>query len=291
MGALGNMKMAGKTRDVRAENSVLRPLILAIETSSRVGSVALAMGQDLLGQATFSAPLQHSAELFPSIVGLLSRSGRRPSDLNQVHISVGPGSFTGLRIAVAAAKAMHVAGGVRIVAVDSLDSIAANVRDAFPGNAFQDIGRESTAPPRLATVLDAKRGQFFTAVYAYQDRDQQAPPENASDGPGYRIPAPAGGSWCKVLPDCLLTAAELLDRFATPDHPLLVVGDGLLYHQDRFQAKAVHILDPRHWSPRAESIHLLGCQKATSGQFSDPLTLVPFYLRGPEVTLRRAVSS
>jgi tRNA threonylcarbamoyladenosine biosynthesis protein TsaB len=265
-------------------------LILAIETSSRVGSVALASGSELLGRTTFTAPMQHSAEIMPAIVELLRRSSHSPSDLEQVYVSIGPGSFTGLRIAVAAAKAMHLANGARIVAVDSLDAIAANVKDAPFDEAFQSISQESRIL-RLAALLDAKRGQFFTAVYEYQRGDREPAPEDAADSPDYRIPAPAGGWWRKALADCLLTADELLDRFATPDHPLLVAGDGLLYHQDRFQGRAARILDERYWSPRAESIHLLGCRKAATGRFSDPLTLVPFYLRGPEVTLRKAACS
>ena len=280
----------GSTHKTGGTGDAERPcnaLILAIETSSRVGSVALASGSELLGQATFTAPMQHSAEIMPAIVELLRRSSHSPLDLEQVHISIGPGSFTGLRIAVAAAKAMHLANGARIVAVDSLDAIAANVKDAPPDPAFQSISQESGAPCRLATLLDAKRGQFFTAVYEYQREDHEPAPEDATDNPDCRIPAPAGGWWRKVLPDCLLTADELLDRFATPDHPLLVAGDGLHYHQDHFQGRAARILDKRSWSPRAESIHLLGCQKAATGGFSDPLTLVPFYLRGPEVTLRK----
>ncbi|HNY80238.1 MAG: tRNA (adenosine(37)-N6)-threonylcarbamoyltransferase complex dimerization subunit type 1 TsaB [Sedimentisphaerales bacterium] len=281
---MGNTHKTGETSEAKTPRNAL---ILAVETSSRVGSVALASGSELLGQATFTAPMQHSAEIMPAIVELLHRSSRSPLNLEQVHISIGPGSFTGLRIAVAAAKAMHLANGTRIVAVDSLDAIAANVKDAPVDEAFQSISQESHIL-RLATLLDAKRGQFFTAVYEYQRQDHEPPPEDASDDRDYLIPAPAGGWWRKTLPDCLLTADELLDRFATPDYPLLVAGDGLLYHQDRFQGRAARILDERYWSPRAESVHLLGCRKAAAGRFSDPLTLVPFYLRGPEVTLRKS---
>jgi tRNA threonylcarbamoyl adenosine modification protein YeaZ len=280
-----------KTGDIDGVKTPREPLILAIETSSRVGSVALALGRNLLGQTTFTAPMRHSAEVFPAIVALLSRSGYGPSDLGQVHISIGPGSFTGLRIAVAAAKAMHLANSVRIVAVNSLDAIAANVKDAPSSEAFQSISEESSDPCRLATLLDAKRGQFYTAVYEYEGQDRRPLPEEALDDPGYRIPAPADGFWRKTLPDCLMSAAELLDRFATPGNPISVAGDGLLYHQDRFQVEEVRILDPRHWSPRAAGVHILGRQKAAMNRFSDPLTLVPFYLRGPEVTLRKTASS
>jgi tRNA threonylcarbamoyl adenosine modification protein YeaZ len=279
------METTHKRHNSNPETETAEPLVLALETSSRVGSVALAQGRHLLGQTTFSAPLRHSAEIFPAIVELLNRSGYGPSDLRQVHLSVGPGSFTGLRIAVTAAKAMHLANGVRVVAVDSLDAIAANVKDAPLETAFQSISKESSAAPCLATVLDAKRGQFYAAVYEYVPGETE--PDEGIDAPGYRIDAPAGGSWRKTLPDCLMKATELRDRFARPDRPIFVAGDGLLYHQEQFQSEGIRILEPPYWSPQAAAIALLGCQKARAGRFADPLTLVPFYLRGPEVTLRK----
>jgi len=104
-----------------------KTLILAVETSSRVGSIAIATGRQLLAEATFSGPMKHSAEIFPAIHTLLDRFECKPKDIEQVYISIGPGSFTGLRIAVTLAKAMHLAGSVKIVPVDTLDVIAANV--------------------------------------------------------------------------------------------------------------------------------------------------------------------
>ncbi len=279
------METPHKRRDNNTEIDPAEAVVLAIETSSRVGSVALAQGPNLLGQTTFSAPLRHSAELFPAITDLLNRSGHRPSDLHEVYLSIGPGSFTGLRIAVTTAKAMHLAQGVRIVTVDSLDAIAANVKDATPQAAFQPNSQDSYRPPRLVAVLDAKRGQFYTALYEYVPAG--ADPDEGVDDPGYRIPAPAGGAWRKTLPDCLLTAAQIQDRCADPDRPTLVTGDGLLYHHQRLQSDGLCLLDPASWSPQASRIHELGCQKAARDQFSDPLALVPYYLRGPEVTLRK----
>jgi tRNA A37 threonylcarbamoyladenosine modification protein TsaB len=63
--------------------------------------------------------MQHSSELFPAVGDLLQDHGCVPTDIDQVHLAIGPGSFTGLRIAVAMAKAMHLATAVRIVTVDS----------------------------------------------------------------------------------------------------------------------------------------------------------------------------
>ena len=132
------------------------PLILAVETSSRVGSVALARGPALLAQSTFSGPLQHSAEIFPAISQLLNRFHFVPGDIAQVHVAIGPGSFTGLRIAVTMAKAMHLANATAIVTVDSLDVIAANIGDVSSAPALQDSG--GVLLDRVAAVLDAKRG-------------------------------------------------------------------------------------------------------------------------------------
>lgn len=264
------------------------PLILAVETSSRIGSVALAKGARLLRASTFSASLRHSAEIFPAIACLLDRFNHTPADIAQVHISIGPGSFTGLRIAVAAAKSMHLAGSAQIVTVDSLDTIAANLTDAAVDAAIQDKREDRPNPDCVATILDAKRGQFFVAVY---ERTASSDPLGPRvEDPGYQIRSGQKGLWQKVLPDCLMNARELLDRFASESNPLALLGDGLLHHRDSFEVKGVRILDEACWSPHAIQVHRLGYQKALAGRFADPLTLTPFYLRGPQVTLRKSAA-
>ena len=263
-------------------------IILAVETSSRIGSVALATDEGLLGETTFSASLRHSAEIFPAIAELLARFGHTPSDITHVCISIGPGSFTGLRIAVAAAKAMHLAGSAQIVTVNSLDTIVANVSDAAAGSLIQNGAAPFVGGCRLATVLDAKRGQFYTAGYAWVPPEEPtAHPESETAWPGYRIPAPGHGRWHKTLSDRLMTAAEIIETCAPHDGPLYITGDGLLHHQDKFRAEGVRVLDREFWSPHAARLYALGRQKARAGRFTDPLKLAPFYLRGPQVTLRK----
>ena len=181
-----------------------KPLILAVETSSRIGSVVIALGEKILDEATFSAPIRHSAEIFPALSNILDRFCRKPDQIDQVHISVGPGSFTGLRIAVTLAKTMHLANAAKIVAVDTLDVIAANATDyikeqnttitfhseSSPYNSERPVLPNSSSaaaegpsevegplslsstpfgerqsPERIATITDAKRGRFFIAVY------------------------------------------------------------------------------------------------------------------------------
>lgn len=258
------------------------PLILAVETSSRVGSVALARGPALLAQSAFSAPLQHSAEVFPAISDLLNHFHFLPGDIAQVHIATGPGSFTGLRIAVTMAKAMHLANATAIVTVNSLDVIVANIGDVSSLPALQDSA--GTVLDHVAAVLDAKRGEFYAAIYERIKRTEQTA---STDDTGYLIPAPQEHTWHKIVPDCLITAEELVARFGT-ESPLGVLGDGLLYHRDKFMADNVRVLDESYWSPRASNVHRLGYQKARAGLFADPLTLTPFYLRGPLVTLKKS---
>ena len=263
-------------------------VVLAVETSSRIGSVALGLGDNLWGESTFTASLRHSAEIFPAIADLLARSNRAPTDIDHVYISIGPGSFTGLRIAVAAAKSMHLAASAHIVTVNSLDTIAANVSDV----AIISMIQNSVMPPfnasRLAAVLDAKRGQFYIAVYEWAAPDAPVRLGPETQDAGYQIPAPQQGHWRKIQPDCLMSASELIDRFNPKDTPLYVVGDGLLHHRDQFRAQGIHMLDQTLWSPHAVQVYRLGRQKAKASRFSDPLTLVPFYLRGPQVTLRKS---
>jgi tRNA threonylcarbamoyladenosine biosynthesis protein TsaB len=250
-----------------ADRMMMPSLILAVETSSRTGSVAIAIGSRMLGETRFSSPLRHSAEVFPAIQGLLDSFGCKPAQIEHVYISGGPGSFTGLRIATALAKTMHVANAARIVAVDTLDVVAANVVNLIRQSPVANHQLPSDDCDRVAAVLDAKRGHFFIAVYERQ--------------------AAGGGIWRKVLPDSLMTIPQFLAQFAGRREPVWLLGDGLVYYRDKFQADGVRFFDEKCWSPQAHSVHLLGWEMALKEQFADPLALTPNYLRKPDVTLKQ----
>ena len=237
-----------------------KPLILAVETSGRLGSVAIAIGEEILGETQFSGPMRHSSELFPAIHGLLRRFSQKPKEIEHTYISVGPGSFTGLRIAVALAKTMHLANAVKVVAVDTLDIIAAN--------ATEFIQEKKTNIHKFATVLDAKRGQFYIAVYKRSLKSTDAQYE-------------------KILPDCLMSTSQFLDRFAGNTEPIWLLGEGLVYHTDNFKAENIHFFDKDYWNPRAAKVHSLGWRLALKGKFADPLTLQPNYLLRPDAEVKR----
>jgi tRNA threonylcarbamoyladenosine biosynthesis protein TsaB len=232
------------------------PLILAVETSGRAGSVAVAQGPLILDSTHFSAPMRHSAELFVSIARLLDKTGLAPLDIRHIYISSGPGSFTGIRIAVTLAKTMNFANDVKIAAVNTLDAIAANASDY--------IKDKRTVISRIATVLDAKREQFFTAVY-----------RNDS------------GIWVKTTEDCLMDAAGFVLKFGRSDEPIWLLGEGLVYYSHLFKGEGINFIDEEYWPARAEKVHQLGWQMACQNQFADPLKLVPHYLRGPDAVCKQ----
>ena len=239
-------------------------LILAIETSSRVGSVALALGPNLLAQTTFTAPMRHSAEVFPAITALMRRFDRSPEHIDNIYISIGPGSFTGLRISVTIAKAIHLANSAPIVAVDTLDVIAANAPYTHTMRPIK----------KIATILDAKRNQFYIAAY------QRAPkPTYDIRHTTYDIPHQ---TWQRIIADSLITPTEFLDTFADPANPIYLLGDGLLYHKDKFKSPGTRFLHERYWSPQAANVHALGYQLALAERFADPLKLIPTYIRCPQ---------
>ena len=229
---------------------------IAIETSSRIGSVALGVQGNLLAETRFAKPLQHSSELMPSIQALLDQHHFTARQIKRVFVSIGPGSFTGLRIAVATAKAMALANNTRIVPVNTLDVIASNAT-------VTAAGRFST----VATIVDAKRNKFFVAGY-------RAP---TSDTPWTHVPE-------KILEDCLMTPEEFAGAFGSEHGPTAVIGDGLVYYADRFASDHVTVLDESLWRPKAGAVFNIGQKNATQGVFADAMTLTPHYLRSPQAT-------
>ena len=184
------------------------------------------------------------------------------------------------------AKTMHLANSVQIVTVDSLDVVAANLSDASEGSSEP----RDTAISIPDTDCRPVRRQTWSVLCqpstGGSDGSLRSPQTGGGEEPGYRIPGPNNDLWHKIAPDSLMTAQEIIDGFAGSDR-LGLVGDGLFYHRDQFETDRTIVLPERYWSPRAANVWRLGYQKAQAGRFDDPLALTPFYLRGPEVTLRK----
>lgn len=230
--------------------------VIAIETSSRIGSIALGMGKTFLGQTTFNTPLRHSTELLPGIQSLLAQHKLTPKDIELVCISIGPGSFTGLRIAVTTAKIMALANQTEIVPVNTLDAIATNVTT-----------EQTETIQTIAPIIDAKRNKFFVAGY-------KAPTHQS---PHQEVPE-------KILEDHLMTPESFSEFFKNQPGSVGILGDGLVYYAQRFSAENVVVLDQSLWGPQAAAIFHLGVKQAEQGLFADPMTLIPNYLRSAQAT-------
>jgi tRNA threonylcarbamoyladenosine biosynthesis protein TsaB len=220
---------------------------LAIETSSRVGSIAVAQGPRVLAEEQFEHGLQHAAQIVPIIDRLCRGQGWGPRDLEQVYVSAGPGSFTGLRIGITLAKTMALATGVKLVAVPSVRVIVENA----PAEARHVI-----------VVLDAKRDQIFTA----------------------RFERGGGGGDHEWIERESAQLASLTDMVARAPRPVHLLGEGIPFHE-KFIPKddgGVIVTDALLWRPRAGVVARLGLAKAASGQFVDPDRFVPIYIRKPE---------
>jgi tRNA threonylcarbamoyladenosine biosynthesis protein TsaB len=216
---------------------------LAIETSGRIGSIAVVEDGRVLAEDQFSHGLKHAAGIVPIIDRLFAAQGWKPASLEEVYVSAGPGSFTGLRVGITVAKTLAFATDATIVAVSSVEVLARN------------------APPdwkNLIIVLDAKRDQIFTAAFANQD-----------------------GETVVREPARLDSLTEMLRRSPRPVHLLgegIPYHEKFIPRDDR----GIHIADESCWQARASVVADLGSRLARAGSFADPMSLTPIYIRRPE---------
>lgn len=127
--------------------------LLAVETSTLAGGVALLDGDRVRGEYVLDVSATHSERLLPAIDRLLADAGWAPADLEGLAVGVGPGSFTGLRIGLAAVKGLALALGIPVAAVPTLDAMAATLPFA--------------ALP-VCPVLDARKGEVYACRYRWE---------------------------------------------------------------------------------------------------------------------------
>ncbi|MDO4921905.1 MAG: tRNA (adenosine(37)-N6)-threonylcarbamoyltransferase complex dimerization subunit type 1 TsaB [Phascolarctobacterium sp.] len=129
-------------------------LTLAIDTATKVCTAALCRERELLAEYTINMGMTHSEGLLPQLEQLLARTGTAKKDIGLLAVSMGPGSFTGLRIGLATAEAMAYSWRCCLHGVDTLKALAYNT----PLEGLV-----------LSPVLDAQKGNFYQALYRWQD--------------------------------------------------------------------------------------------------------------------------
>ncbi|AQT70247.1 universal bacterial protein YeaZ [Anaerohalosphaera lusitana] len=218
-------------------------ITLAVDTSGRAGSVAVGVGKDLWASRPFSGALRHNAELFPTIQDLLREFNENPARIAYIGITSGPGSFTGIRIAVTLAKMIAMANNAAIVTTRSSDALIRNLQN--------EGGYEYAA-----TIIDAKRGMFFTAVF-----------QNIE------------GKWVKIVDDRLIQPQEFVELAEGYSGKICLLGEGLEYYSDRFAGEKIEIAPKDLWSVRADNVYRIAQDLIEASDFVEPEKLKPFYLR------------
>jgi len=216
--------------------------IIAIETSERVGTLAVLRSQgpdvELISSAELPGDQRTAQVLLPTLHELLDRCGWKPRDLELVCVTTGPGSFTGLRLGITTAKTLAYASGAELVGVETLATIGAN--------------KESSGG-RLWAILDAQRQELFVACFEQEWRTSET-----------------------GLPETqILSSEEWLTQLRAGD---LVAGPPLAKLGDRLPA-GVETVDSHLWKPQAVMVGRLGFAAHQRRQTVNPMQLVPNYYR------------
>ena len=135
------------------------PTILHIETATDVCSVALSRGAEVIGLKEEAGGNNHARHLLPFVEEALKQGGCTVKDLDGVAVSVGPGSYTGLRIGVSTAKGIAYTAGIPVMAIGTLEGIAQGAKASWTGS--DDV------QPQIVPMIDARRMEVFTSRYDF----------------------------------------------------------------------------------------------------------------------------
>ena len=222
--------------------------ILAIDTSTPVGSIALMEGALLKAQHILNISTTHNQRLLPGIDRLLGDTGWTLDDLDALAVSLGPGSFTGLRIGLSVIKGLAWATGKPLAGVPTLDALAANI---------------PLVPYIICPVLDARKGEVYTALYRQVDK---------------QVPE-------RCTPYMALNPEKLVDLIS---EKTVVVGDALLNYGDYLTSELGDLLlqAPPHLNiVQASSVAWLAWQRLRLGRHEDVSSCTPLYVRRSEAEL------
>lgn len=218
-------------------------LILAFETSAKAASAALLENGTLLAESYQNTGLTHSQTLLVMAQALLRQCGKTVSDVTAVAVAAGPGSFTGVRIGVAAAKGFAWGAQLPCYGVSTLESMALSL-GIWEGT--------------VCACMDARRAQVYNALF----RAEQ-------------------GRLHRLSPDRAISLAQLGQELSQLGGPIFLVGDGSLLTARTLAEQVPNLVVPaeHRMHQRAAGVALLAQQAIAAGDAGDGAALTPNYLR------------
>jgi tRNA threonylcarbamoyladenosine biosynthesis protein TsaB len=236
---------------------VAAPLLLAVESATGDASVAVLRGDAVVAARRLPAERPASEALLPAILDVLEDAGATLATLDAFAVSVGPGSFTGLRVGVATVKGLAFGGAQPVAPVPTLAALAS---------------RAERPDARVVALLDARRDEVYAAFH-----------RGAPDAP-------------PLLGPVVLRAGALADAIAARagDAPIVAIGDGIAVVGDalreRFGARIAFAAAPLG-TPDASAVGRLGVRLLARGAVVAAEVLAPVYVRRAEAEVQRTGSA
>lgn len=223
------------------------PLLLALETSTTVCSIALYKGQQLLGASELQIEKSHSSHITVMVAQLVENCGATLQELSAVAVSGGPGSYTGLRIGTSTAKGLCYALNIPLLEVSTLYGLAAQVIAATPN------------PERylFCPMLDARRMEVYTCMLTHELQE--------------------------VEPIAPVVLEEDTFRERLQEQPVIFFGSGASKYKGMVGANT-NALFVDGVLPSAKTIGALALPKYEQKQFEDVAYYEPFYLKDVYIT-------
>ena len=218
-------------------------LILAFETSAKAASVALLEDNKLLSESYQNTGMTHSQTLMVMAEDMLKQCGKTARDVQAIAVAEGPGSFTGVRIGVAAAKGFAWGREIPCYGVSTLEAMAASL-GIFDGY--------------ICPVMDARRSQVYNALFR-ADR----------------------GTLTRIREDRAISLQELGEDIKNLEKPVFLVGDGSNLCYNTLEQTAPNlVLPPEHrMHQRAVGVGLVAARMIAAAVPGDAAALTPNYLR------------